>query len=272
MNLRHEARQALVRATAELACQDDFRIRYAALELRLAMEALTYDRAQAYRREIPPEEYETWQPRKVLGMLLEIDPDADRNSTLRLGVESEYGETPREMPIFGTETVLNLKTLKKHYDALGSYLHMPIGKQFASGNSPDFDKARRRCEEIAAMLDAVLTSSAFNVTLGNFAEIECARCGKPVRKRLVSGKNSVDASCFHCGAGYAIHNEGEGDGQVQWEPQHQQFPCPTEGCDEKVLIWRDEFEVGTGWTCPACGRGWVICHGVRPKDDENQMS
>lgn len=39
---REEARQQLARARAELASGDDERLKYAALELREAMESLTY--------------------------------------------------------------------------------------------------------------------------------------------------------------------------------------------------------------------------------------
>lgn len=70
---RSVARQATERAKSLLATANDDQLRYAALELRFAMEALTYDRAQAYAKEIPPEEMATWQPDKVMKVLLEID-------------------------------------------------------------------------------------------------------------------------------------------------------------------------------------------------------
>ena len=44
MQFRHEARQALARAKALLAQGDDQALRYAALELRLTLEAIAYDR------------------------------------------------------------------------------------------------------------------------------------------------------------------------------------------------------------------------------------
>ena len=85
---RGEARTLLELARRELDSGDDIRLRYAALNLRLAMEAITYDRAYAYRAEIPPQEYETWQPKKVLQLLLEIDPNVDKDSTIRFGLEA----------------------------------------------------------------------------------------------------------------------------------------------------------------------------------------
>lgn len=55
----------------------------------MAMEALTYDRAASYKDEFPPDEYETWQPRKVMSVLLEIDPMADKDSVLAFAIEKQ---------------------------------------------------------------------------------------------------------------------------------------------------------------------------------------
>ena len=82
---RSRARSALASAQSELASNEDQRLKYAALELRMAIESVTYDRALAYKSEFPPHEYETWQPKKVMSVLLQIDSTADLNSTLSFG-------------------------------------------------------------------------------------------------------------------------------------------------------------------------------------------
>lgn len=61
-NFRHLAREALARARAELASEASSRLKFAALELRMAIESVTYERALSYKDEIPPSEYRTWQP------------------------------------------------------------------------------------------------------------------------------------------------------------------------------------------------------------------
>ncbi|MCO8019430.1 hypothetical protein NI456_11235 [Brevundimonas diminuta] len=53
-------------------------------------------------------------------VLLDIDPDADKDRTLSVGLEEAYGIPAKEMNSLGKETLLNLSILKKHYDALGS--------------------------------------------------------------------------------------------------------------------------------------------------------
>lgn len=254
-NFRHDARVALVRAKRELEGAESERLRYAALELRLSMEALTYDRAQAFATEIPPSEYGTWQPKRLLQVLLEIEPHADTGSTLRFGEEDVPGQPAQAMHSLGTETVFDLRALKKHYDALGSFLHMPTLKQLEEG-SVDLAKLRARCEQIIANLEAVLASPVFNITLGSFSQIACMECGKPVRKRFPVGRESIETQCFECRASYQLTLTDAG--QVQWTPMQQEVVCPVEACGHTFAIWDREIEQGAHWTCPKCQSRYVI--------------
>ena len=256
VNYRHEAHQALKRAREALE-DDDTRLKYAALELRMAMESLTYDRARAYKDEFPPDEYETWQPRKVMAVLLEIDATADKDSTLSYGVEETPGQPSARMTMLGTEKVLNMETLRKHYDALGSFLHVPTLKQTRSGKAHDPEKQRKRCTEIAGYIEHVLDSRVHNVTLGNFASMECAECGKPIRKRMPASEETVEAECFACKASYTLRDIG--GAQVKWEPHVHQIACSNRACGHKIEIWRREFAAGATWTCPDCdGRNTIV--------------
>jgi hypothetical protein len=102
INFRHQARDAFGRAKAELATNAIERLKYAALELRMAMECLTYERASIYANELPPTQYETWQPWKLMLLLLEIDPCADKDSSVAVGIEEEPGKEAGPMTIFGS--------------------------------------------------------------------------------------------------------------------------------------------------------------------------
>lgn len=260
-NFRHEARQALARATVELCTGEEARLKYAALELRMAMEALTYDRAEAFSAELPPTEYDTWQPKKLLQILLEIDPTADKDSVLSFGVEEDHGIPAPVMQSLGSEKVLSLGVLKKHYDALGSYLHMPTIKQIAAGMGADATKFRNRCQEIADFIEAVLASPVFNVTLGSFAKIPCQACSAPIRKRIPHGATSVEACCFKCSASYTVEVAQGND--VVWKPNQQQVPCSKPDCSSAVFVWDHELVPGNAWTCPECSSRNVVCLGVR---------
>lgn len=261
MNYRHESRQASKRARAALANNNDESLKYAALELRMAMESLTYDRANAYKDEFPPDEYETWQPRKVMAVLLEIDTTADKDSTIAYGIEETPGKPASQMTMLGTETVLNMETLRRHYDALGSFLHVPTLKQTKSGKGHDPGKLRGRCTEIADNIDQVLASPVHNVTIGNFASMDCAECGKPIRKRMPTTAEAVEAECFSCKASYTIKDTG-GD-QVHWESHIHELACGNKDCGHKIQIWRREFAAGITWTCPDCAGQNTITYGLR---------
>ncbi len=248
---RNEARRQLQRAKGELGSTDVQRLKYAALELREAMESLTYDRALAYKDDFPPSEYETWQPKKVMQVLLDIDPNADKDRSIAFGIEPNLGRRPDVMQSLGTEKVLNMKTLKKHYDALGSYLHVQSIKQRRTGAKIDYDAMRTRCEAIAAFVEDVLKSPVFNSTLGIYAMRDCLRCEKPMRKKWPDGKTKVKAQCFECGADYIV--EDMGDGQCRWQADRVDLACANPECGAIVNPFRSEIEQGAGWNCRDCG-------------------
>lgn len=271
VDYRSKARHYAKTARAELASGDDDRLRYAALDLRFAIEALTYDRATAYKKELPPKEYETWQPKKLMAVLLEIDPTADKDSTIRVGVEETYGEPAPVMETLGTDTIFNLSLLKKHYDALGNYLHMPSLKQ-AEGAPPSIAKLRQRCEEISAYIDKVLASRVWNSTLGVFASFECHLCGTPIRKRMPSGIAEVTAECFECLASYKVKDIG--GGKVEPVAEVTEVRCANPACDHAVELFRREMTLGIAWKCPKCDGQNVLSLGVRyePPAPERALS
>ena len=248
---RNDARRELARAKDELASADAERLKYAALELRMAMESITYDRALAYKDEFPPAEYETWQPRKVLATLLEIDPDADKDRSIAVGSEPSPGVTPDAMQSLGTERVLNMKTIKCHYDALGSYLHVPTIKQSKNGAKTDTAKFRARCEKIAAYLTEVLASPVWNGTMARFASFACAQCGHHIRKRMPRGQTGVNAKCSECVASYTLTDAG--DGKLQCKPDREEVKCPNPECNTPILLWPSEIGHGVSWNCKVCG-------------------
>jgi hypothetical protein len=216
----------------------------------MAMESLTYDRGAAYGEELPPKEYETWQPKKLLAVLLEVDPNADKDSTLAAGVEPTYGQAPEVMQLIGSEKVLNLTTLKKHYDALGNYLHVPTLKQQLNDTAVNHADFKKRCEELSFYLSEVLSSRVWNAVFGNFATADCSACGKRMHKRFPSGVETIATKCFECGAPYKVREVG--NGQVQFEPDQVRVECANPDCKTAIYPWRNEIEAGRAWTCPEC--------------------
>lgn len=264
MTYRNDAHGALKRAKSELATDDDERLKYAAIELRMAMEGLTYDRALTYKDELPESAYEAWQPRKVMQVLLDIDPNADKDSSFALGLQPSKGEKPSEMHSFGTETVLNLGTLKAHYDALGSYLHVQTLKAVKAGKKVDYAKFRTRCEGIVGAIDKVLASPVWNLNFKQFGTIDCD-CGKVVMRRLPLDGEPTVATC-ECGAKYDV--EQATDGKVIWRLQQSQAICPNDGCGTETWIPNHVAKHGTWWKCSGCDAKIQIRLGLVVTDKE----
>lgn len=260
---RSQARQALERAKRQLI---EEQLRYAALELRLAMEALTYDRAQAYRKELPLDALAKWQPQKLMDALLEIDPTAGSTYTLRMGEQPAPG-APETMETLGTDVVFGPAEIKKHYHAIGSFLHMPTMQQLNEGKGWDPEKVQQRLGDTARKIEASLDSPVWNFTLGNFSNFECLRCGKSIHKRVSHRQSELVAKCIHCNAPHAGHLLD--DAVVKWVPMTRRAPCPTPDCEYVFDLWLDEIKQGACWECPKCHQNYRIGLAILP--DEQQM-
>ncbi len=241
---RITAEECVARARAELKSGKDERLRYAALELRMALEALTYYRALIHRNEIPPEAYSAWQPRKVIEMLKEhMGEEVDQPYSLTIR------ETGGELVFTGTDRPISLKEIKDNYDALGSYLHLQSLKQ-AIKKPLNLANVRQRCEKV---LKIVVEAMESNVTssFGLVARQECARsnCSNVIVRRIPRSAPQVTAKCFLCNAGYTIHREGD---MFRWEPWVWTYTCPH--CGEVGSLWTCDIKFGKKWVCHSCSR------------------
>lgn len=254
---RNIARGAIQKAKNLLITQDADQVRYAVLELRMAIEGLTYARVNAYKKDIPPSEYQTWQPKKILELLIEIEPMVDQRSTISFGMEESYGKPAEKMTMLGTEEIFNLKLIKKHYDALGSYLHLPTINLLEKSSSFDVDKITTRCEQIISEIELVLSSKVFNTTFGSFAEMSCERCSQIIRKRLNSKKPIDEAVCFNCDASYLIEADTKSD-KVTWQPKIEKINCLMNDCQTEISVWHRDIKEGRVLQCTVCKTKHVI--------------
>jgi len=270
-DFRFMAREAVERAKAELQTNDDGRLAYAALELRLALEALTYDRATVYEDEIPPEQYATWQPRKLMQLLLSIDPMADQTRSIRVGRQEDPGIPAKEMKFMGTDEGLSLETIKEHYDALSHAIHMPSLKQVTSGWSRDLKSLRARCDKVAAAVEKVAFARLFRSSMRTFSECACFRCEKIIKRTIPRGEGTLVTKCFHCGAPHQV--EYGKDQQVIWRPHAQNMKCLTPGCEITFWLFDDDLRPEMSWDCPGCKKKFELALFVQEvKREEGQSS
>lgn len=249
MNYRNEAHKCFDRAKELLSVGHAHSLRYAAIELRMVFESLIYERANNYKLELPIEKINTWQPKQILEMLIKIDPLANQDMTLSVGVEESYGVESKDMKTIGSETALSLKDIKKYYNKLGSYLHAPTIKQLTEGKDFNPEKTRNRCIEIVEILEKVLASSVFNINIKQTTEIDCMRCNNKIVRRITSNIKEYEAQCLHCDAEYTINIDGD---NICWKENTVEMPCTNKDCSTTKYLYKNEVKLGSYWVCTEC--------------------
>lgn len=251
MDYRNKARKLLERARENFNTGDDYDLIYSALDLRMTLECLIYEKAQNYKGELSLKVLSTWQPRKLLTLLLEIDPDVDKDCGLSAGIEEEYGKPSNDMKFIGTETVLSLSNIKKYYDRLGSYLHSPTIEQVEQKKIASPEKIRARCKELIDIVNTVLSSPIFNFNMSRKMDWSCEKCGNKITRRIPSGVKSFSAGCIDCNATYFI--ESSDDLNFSRKSKTNKVPCASPSCEGHTELWVNDIVLGSQWKCLTCG-------------------
>lgn len=267
MDYRNNSEKCLERAEAELATNDEGRIIYAALELRMALENLVYKKATYFQEELSQDVLRTWQPKKLLEHLIELDPLVDKPLNISVGIEEVCGESANKMKFMGIDRNISLREIKKYYHRIGSFLHAPTVEQIKAGQVADSNKIRERCTEVVEILKQVFSSPIFNSDFKTLSSIECKGCGNKIVRRIHPKKNTVIAHCIHCKASYELTQTNEKS--IKWSPMRREIDCPNESCSQKTLLWEKQVELDNHWTCDGCGSQNILSLSVTIKPPES---
>lgn len=260
MNFRNQAKDALSKAKLEVESGDDSRLKYAALELRMALECLVYDTSKAYRDELCEDNFNKWQPKKLLEVMIEIDPAVDKNTEWRIGAQPSKGSPPSTMANLGVDRRLSLKEIKRFYDRFGFYLHTPTIKQLEEEKPFNYPKLAASCKDLISILEEVLSSTIYNTRMKSTSKIKCKKCNSTIVRNLHPGKVELVANCRNCGASYSVISAS--DGEILWKPRVTDFNCGGKGCNNIAKLFDVEIKEGAYWDCKICHGRNVICLGT----------
>lgn len=252
-----DKRSCMARAQALVAEETPENLRYAALELRLCIEALTYEKLRSYANMVPEEVLRTWQPPQAVKALLEFEPRADRTFTLYAGIEEEFGTPAKDMKYIGTHASLRLGWLRKHYNKLGNLLHVPAVGDLAA---PNVLALKEYLAIVIADLREPLHSTITGGTFGEVFNFACSECGRPVIANAETVREKKKAICLNsqCKAEYFAHISEAGE--ITFQLMVTVFECAGEDCDGTVPIENRKLDVGLQFACPKCGLKHVIVH------------
>jgi hypothetical protein len=240
----------LGRARRLLASDDSAALRYACLELRLCMEAVTYEKLRAYASRLPADVLSRWQPPQAVAALLELEGGADEEYTIAIGLRRDGVTGPME--VIGEHRTFATAWLRKHYHKLGSFLHVPNVKERERRSEPiALQDLREYLEDIVRECERVMQSSITSA-LAPVVEFTCQLCR---RKNIANGESARSrgrASCLQLGC-EAEHSVSEGEhGSLYFRLAGSIFPC--QECGHEQLIPAKFLTEGHEFGCEDCGR------------------
>jgi predicted RNA-binding Zn-ribbon protein involved in translation (DUF1610 family) len=228
---------------------EDLNLRYAALELRMCMEFLTYEKLRSYSDVIPASVLATWQPPQAVKALLEFEPRADQTFTLHIGKQDGPGQPAKDMHYVGTHATLPFRWLRKHYNKLGKLLHAPMDP---GTSSLDTVETLIYLREVVADLEAPLNSNIPSNTLRETWTFTCNQCSGLLVRNAESLRQDSVVACSTPGCGAEYQAELSPDGDALLKPMLVHFECLQ--CRSDIAVFPKKLSVGARFMCDACGK------------------
>lgn len=244
-------RQHASRAAELLSDEEEANLKYAALELRMAIEEIVYEKLKLYAPRLPAEVVDKWQPPQAVRALLEFEPRATSDKIVRFSREATADSPAGEWKTLGSHRSFKLPWLRRAYHLLGSLLHAPAPKSAAKFKSPArHPSIRQELRDILAEVEAV-AASQMDSSLARVVTFECAACDAPVICNEDGARRSGRAVCLDpsCGAHHAA--EFRLDGSVVFHLIATEFDCMK--CDGKIPVENRKLSLNFRFRCQRCG-------------------
>lgn len=243
---------------------------YAALECRLAIERICYERLRIAHGYISHDDLKKWQPKDIVNVLIqEVDANAAATFTLSIskepvpeGAPPSTAEDYKQMEFLplGTHIGFDPGKLGRLWNALAKlalHIAIPETRETSVARYGEAESVRKKVsealEEIKRISEGTLLASGF----GEEVSFNC-RCGSKNKRRLgllkngqtVScinpgcdesytylegslefGRRTLDIICRKCGAQQDVPRK-----QVEKLPKDQRLYFSCEGCGEEISI------------------------------------
>lgn len=258
----------------ELLKQDtDASVTYAALECRLAIERICYERLRLAHDYISHDDLKKWQPRDIVNVLIQdVDSKVAETFTLSVSKESRPGGSPpptleeyqaMEFLPVGTQVGFNPNKLGRQWNALANlalHISLPIDKKHDVARYGEKEKIRSKVKEALAEIKRIDEGTLMSSGMGGEVSFVCV-CGSKNKRRLELLDDGQTINCINpdCDESYDYVKSDMSFGRRTFEitcracgvqrdipkkmveklrtDQHIHFDC--DGCGEKIYIsWR----------------------------------
>lgn len=265
----------IARIRALLDNDTEASVTYAALEARLALEKVCYDRLRQRHDYISHDQLRKWQPNAVINTLIkQVDADLGQTLTLSVGMSPlEANVRPEDdeyLPV-GTEVGFNVKRITKMWNALAKLaLHVRL-PEHRNDYIPEYghkSDIRAKVEEVVAELERLATGTMIFSGIGEEVSFSCS-CGEKNKRRSELLHDGQHIHCINpeCKVTWKATKEQDG---FTFETVNIQINC--DDCKaanyipKRYLTEMKLDELGS-FACHACSHRnffqWRIMH-VRP--------
>lgn len=241
-------RAYLNRAEHLLEKNDEDLLRYVCLELRFCLEAIAYEKLRTYAPRLPDAILNTWQPPQAIRALLEFEPLADQDFVLRISPESEPGVPTGEWTTLGTHRTLPLSWLRKFYNKLGHYLHVP--QPGSDRRTKLLDPSREQLKRIVAELKPAIETT-FDLSLAAVRHFECSVCHLPSFANIEAARKRQKVLCLNPNCQAEFFPEFDQTGNAKLHLISTEFGCLS--CGKPIRVENRKLKIGLGFSCLACG-------------------
>ncbi|EQB03653.1 hypothetical protein ACFFV8_16540 [Sphingobium indicum] len=264
------------RIAALLAEDTDASVTYAALEARLALEKVCYDRLRQCHDYISHAQLKKWQPRQIVNTLLkEVDQHATQTRTLHISRNpARPGEKPEEQEYveIGTEVGFDPRIIEKLWNALAKialHVRLPEHKEDHIPPYGDKEQIRAKVEEVSRELERLSKTTMTFSGIGEEVSFVC-ECGEKNKRRASLLHQGQQVSCINpnCQHTYIVKIVGQ---DVGFEADVFSVICHE--CDTVVHIPRRglmtlKYDQFGSCFCPNCNQKnffqWRLLQ-VRPR-------
>lgn len=218
------------RIKALLAEDTDASVTYAALEARLALEKVVYDRLRQRHDYISHAELAGWNPSYVVNKVItEVDPHVADTMTLMMGQTPGAKPDEDDYVEIGTQIGFNSKRISKQWNALAKlalHVRVPEHKDDHIADYGNKAEIRAKVDEVVTELERIAkgTMAFSGIPIGADVTFECT-CGQQNKRRAALLKEGQSVSCLSptCVRSYSVVVQD--DGGFVFKLESVDVPC-----------------------------------------------
>ncbi len=191
---------------------------YAAIECRLTLEYLCYERFKFYFPYLSENDLKHWQPKHIIKQISdEIDENISKEFSISVSAEKIDGRSPKTKEEFesikyiplGTQSELRFNKLHKLWNGLSNVaLHIPV-PNILSGDLNiygDQDKIKKKVSDVVSFLSSMKGNLLMGGTFGEEYFFNCFTCDTKIKRPIRNLQLQTIVSCINpnCKESYVI--------------------------------------------------------------------